>query len=44
MFLMEAKRHDQSTSPFDIRRIITEIPAAEAVRPLADSECPLVRH
>lgn len=42
MYLMEVKRPGQSTSRFDSSRIVSEIPAADAVRPLAESECPLV--
>ncbi len=41
-YLMEVKRPGQSTSRFDSSRIVSEIPAAGAVRPLAESECPLV--
>lgn len=42
MFLMEVKRPAEVTEPFDTSRVVAEIPARDAVRPLLDGGCPLV--
>jgi branched-chain amino acid transport system substrate-binding protein len=42
MYLYEVKSPDESKKPWDYYKLRREIPAAEAFRPLAESECPLV--
>ncbi len=42
MFLMEVKRPAEVMEPFDTSRVVAEIPARDAVRPLLDGGCPLV--
>ena len=42
MLLMEVKRPAEVTTPFDTSKVVTEIPARDAIRPLRDGECPLV--
>jgi branched-chain amino acid transport system substrate-binding protein len=43
MYLYEVKAPDESKGPWDYYKLRREIPAAEAFRPLAESECPLVK-
>ncbi len=43
MYLYEVKTPDESKGPWDYYKLRREIPAAEAFRPLAESECPLVK-
>jgi branched-chain amino acid transport system substrate-binding protein len=43
MYLYEVKSPAESTGPWDYYKLRREIPAAEAFRPLAESECPLVK-
>ncbi len=43
MYLYEVKSPTDSKKPWDYYRLIREIPASEAWRPLAESECPLVK-
>ena len=43
MYLYEVKSPADSKKPWDYYRLIREIPASEAWRPLAESECPLVK-
>jgi branched-chain amino acid transport system substrate-binding protein len=43
MYLYEVKSPDESKGPWDYYKLRREIPAAEAFRPLAESECPLVK-
>ncbi len=43
MLLVQAKAPEESKGPWDYYRILTRIPGEEAYRPIAQSECPLVR-
>ncbi len=43
MFLYEVKSPAESRGPWDYYKLVREIPAAEAFRPLADGNCPLIR-
>ena len=43
MYLLEVKKPAESKGPWDYMKIRATIPAAEAFRPLAESECPLVK-
>ncbi|MDE2579711.1 MAG: ABC transporter substrate-binding protein [Hyphomicrobiales bacterium] len=42
-YLFEVKKPEESKGPWDYYKKIAEIPAAEAARPLSESECPLVK-
>ena len=42
-FLFEVKKPEESKHPGDFYKTIATIPAAEAVRPLADGGCPLIK-
>ena len=43
MYLLQAKKPEESKSPWDLMKVVTTIPAEEAFRPLSESECPLVK-
>lgn len=43
MYLAQVKRPNEVKYPWDYYRILKTIPGDETVRPLAESECPLVR-
>ena len=43
MYLFEVKKPSESKGPWDYYKLRATIPAAEAWRPLAQSECPLVK-
>ncbi len=43
MFLARVKTPEQSKGPWDYLELVREIPAEDAVRPIADSACPLLR-
>jgi branched-chain amino acid transport system substrate-binding protein len=43
MYLVQVKKPDEVAYPWDYYRILKTIPAAETVRPLAESACPLVK-
>ncbi len=43
MYLVEAKRPDQSRGEWDLYNILATIPGDEAFRPMAEGGCPLVR-
>ncbi|WP_448191798.1 ABC transporter substrate-binding protein [Azospirillum sp. sgz301742] len=43
MYLVQVKKPAESKGPWDYYTIKTVIPAEEAYRPLAESECPLVK-
>ena len=43
MYLVEVKNPDEVKYPWDYYRVLRTIPGEESVRPLAESECPLVR-
>ncbi len=42
MYLYEVKKPSESKGPWDYYKLIKEIPADQAFRPLAQGECPLV--
>jgi len=42
MYLYEVKKPSESTAPWDYQKLVQEIPAEEAFRPIAQGECPLV--
>ena len=42
-YLFEVKKPEESKGPWDYYKLVATIPAEEAFRPLADSECPLVK-
>ncbi|MFG1374961.1 ABC transporter substrate-binding protein [Xanthobacter oligotrophicus] len=43
MYLFEVKKPSESKAPWDYYKLRATIPAEEAFRPLAESECPLVK-
>jgi branched-chain amino acid transport system substrate-binding protein len=43
MYLVEVKNPEEVKYPWDYYRVLRTIPGEESVRPLAESECPLVR-
>ena len=43
MFLFEVKKPGESTGPWDLYKKLATIPADQAFRPVAESECPLLR-
>jgi branched-chain amino acid transport system substrate-binding protein len=43
MYLVEVKKPSESKAPWDYYKVRATIPAAEAFRPLAESNCPLVK-
>lgn len=43
MYLVEVKRPDESTKPWDYYKIIATIPADQAFRPVSESKCPLLK-
>jgi len=43
MYLFEVKKPSESKGPWDYYTLKATIPASEAFRPLAESECPLVK-
>lgn len=43
MYVMQAKAPSESTSEWDVAKLIAEIPSEVATRPLANGGCPLVR-
>ena len=43
MYLFEVKKPSESKGPWDFYKVRATIPAAEAFRPLAQSDCPLVK-
>jgi branched-chain amino acid transport system substrate-binding protein len=42
MYLYEVKKPSESKGPWDYYKLVKEIPAAEAFRPLEQGECPMV--
>ena len=42
-YLLQVKKPSESKYPWDYARIVATVPAEEAFRPLAQSECPLVK-
>lgn len=43
LFLMQVKRPDESKYDWDYYKLLAKVPAAEAFRPIAESECSLVK-
>ncbi|SFU16939.1 ABC transporter substrate-binding protein [Mesorhizobium sp. YR577] len=43
MFLFEVKKPEESKGPWDLYKQLATIPADQAFRPVAESECPLLR-
>lgn len=43
MYLLEAKKPEESKGEWDLMKVVATIPAEQAFRPLSDSECPLVK-
>ena len=43
MYLFEVKKPEESRGPWDYYKLRTTIPAAEAFRPIDQSDCPLVK-
>jgi branched-chain amino acid transport system substrate-binding protein len=43
MYLVQVKSPEESREPWDYYKILSIIPGDKAFRPLAESECPLVR-
>jgi branched-chain amino acid transport system substrate-binding protein len=42
MYLLQVKTPTESTSKWDLLKVVATVPAEEAFRPLADGHCPLV--
>ena len=43
MYLFQVKSPAESKAPWDYYKLVRRIPAGEVVRPLSESQCPLVR-
>jgi branched-chain amino acid transport system substrate-binding protein len=43
MYLFQVKKPEESTSPWDYYKLLAEVPADQAFRPLKDGGCPLVK-
>ena len=43
MFLFQVKKPEESNGPWDYYKVLAEIPADQAFRPLKDGGCPLVK-
>jgi branched-chain amino acid transport system substrate-binding protein len=43
MYLFEVKKPSESKGKWDYYKLVSTLPAEQAFRPLADSECPLVK-
>lgn len=43
MYLVEVKTPEESKAPWDYYKVLRTIPAKDAVQPLADSKCALVK-
>ena len=44
IYLLEVKKPSEITEPWDYLKILHTIPGDEAFKPLAESDCPLVKH
>jgi branched-chain amino acid transport system substrate-binding protein len=42
MYVFQVKSSDESKAPWDLYKLVRRIPAAEAIRPLSESACPLL--
>jgi len=43
MYLFQVKKPEESTSPWDYYKLLAEVPADQAFRPLKDGGCSLVK-
>jgi branched-chain amino acid transport system substrate-binding protein len=43
MYLMQVKSPEESKGPWDLYNVLATVPGDQAYRPLAESECPLVK-
>lgn len=43
LYLVEAKKPAESTSKWDLMKVVASVPGEQAFRPLADGNCPLVK-
>jgi len=43
MYLLQAKKPSESKGEWDLMNVVATIPAEDAFRPLAESECPLIK-
>lgn len=43
MYVVQVKSESESKGPWDLLKVVSTIPAEQAFRPLAQSECPLVK-
>lgn len=43
MYLVEVRRPGEPKDPWDLERVVDTLPGNEVFRPLADSDCPLVK-
>jgi branched-chain amino acid transport system substrate-binding protein len=43
MYLVQVKKPSESKAPWDYYKVLATIPAAEAFKPLSQSDCPLVK-
>ena len=43
VYLLQAKAPKESTGPWDIYKLVTTTPGAEAFRPLSEHACPLIK-
>jgi branched-chain amino acid transport system substrate-binding protein len=44
MYLVQAKKPNESTGPWDLSKLVKTIPGEQAFRPLSESLCPLVKN
>jgi branched-chain amino acid transport system substrate-binding protein len=44
LYLLEVKKPSEAREPWDYLRLLATIPGEQAARPLAESDCPLVRN
>jgi branched-chain amino acid transport system substrate-binding protein len=42
-YLVEVKKPEESTGPFDYYKLLQTTPAEEAFRPLSEGGCPMIR-
>src|SRR5437588_6017975 len=43
LYLLEVKRHEESTSKWDLLKVVATIPGEQAFRPESEGSCPLVK-
>jgi branched-chain amino acid transport system substrate-binding protein len=43
MYVVQAKKPSESSGPLDLTKLLQVVPGADAVRPLSESNCPLVK-